>query len=51
MTENLLCYGADPVRPHPRCLRTPPRTPGETFKQAPKHKKKGKRQLTLGGRE
>ena len=38
---------ADPDRLHPRCLRTPPRVLGETFKQAPKHKKKGPKQLGL----
>jgi len=38
---------ADPDRPHPRCLRTPPRVLGETFKQAPKHRKKGHKQLEL----
>ena len=39
---------ADPDRPHPRCLRTPPRVLGETFKQAPKHRGRGGKQLELG---
>jgi len=37
----------DPDHPHPRCLRTPERVLRETFKEAPKHKKKGPRQLGL----
>ena len=52
MAENLLCFGDNSNflrdRPHPRCLRTPPRVLGETFKQAPKHRKKGAKQLELG---
>ena len=51
MAENLLCHGSgtgtDPDRPHLRCLRTPPRVLGETFKQAPKHKGKDGKQLEL----
>ncbi|MFO7900317.1 MAG: DNA methyltransferase, partial [Planctomycetota bacterium] len=39
----------DPDRPHPRCLRTPPRVLRETFKEAPKHKRKDGEQLELGG--
>jgi len=37
-----------PDRPHPGCLRTPERVLRETFKEAPKHKRKGKKQLELG---
>jgi site-specific DNA-methyltransferase (adenine-specific) len=40
---------ADPDRPHPHCLRTPPRVLGETFKEAPKHRTNGVDQLGLGG--
>ncbi len=42
---------ADPDRPHPRCLRVPQRVLGETFKEGPKHTKKGPNQFTLGGKE
>ena len=38
-----------PDRPHPGCLRTPERVLRETFKEAPKHKRKRKKQLELGG--
>ena len=38
---------ADPDRPHPRCLRVPQRVLGETFKEGPKHRKKGGKQLEL----
>ena len=37
----------DPGRPHPGCLRVPPRTLSDTFKQAPKHKTRGDKQLDL----
>jgi site-specific DNA-methyltransferase (adenine-specific) len=40
---------ADPDRPHPRCLRTPPRVLGETFKEAPKHRDQNGKQLVIGG--
>jgi hypothetical protein len=40
---------SDPDRPHPRCLRTPPRVLRDTFKEAPKDRRKDGKQLELGG--
>jgi site-specific DNA-methyltransferase (adenine-specific) len=40
---------ADPDRPHPRCLSVPQRVLGDTFKEAPKHRRKDGKQLEMGG--
>ena len=39
----------DPDRPHPHCLRTPPRVLRDTFKEAPKHRNNNENQMELDG--